>query len=64
MSGYLRQVLRIGLEAEPGSVLLISVLHDDCCSHLAGSGRCNCNPEIVVRQGGEHDHIDPLEESV
>jgi len=58
--GYLREVLRIAAAAEPGSVNLITVLHDDWCAYWTGAGRCDCNPEIVVRQGDAHD---PLEES-
>lgn len=58
--GYLREVLRIASAAEPGSVNLVTVLHDDWCAYWTGAGRCDCNPDIVVRQGGPHD---PLEES-
>ena len=54
----LREVMRIVVAAEPGSVLAISVLHDDWCSHWMGTGRCNCSPEVVVRRGGPHDHLE------
>jgi hypothetical protein len=58
MSGnYLREALRIALAAEPGTVNLVTVLHDDWCSCLTGTGRCDCNAEIVVRRGDSHDSI-------
>jgi len=60
MSGYLREVMRIALAAEPGTALLLTVRHDDWCAYWTGAGRCDCNAEIVVRQGCPHD---PLEES-
>ena len=55
---YMREVMRVVVAAEPGSCLLITVLHDDWCEHFKGTGRCNCSPEIVVRQGGPHDHVE------
>jgi hypothetical protein len=50
MSGnYVDAVLRIATSAEPGSGLLVTVLHDAWCAHLAGTGPCDCDPDLVVR---------------
>ena len=57
MSGYLSEVMRIALTLEPGTVNVVTVLHDDWCSYFKGTGRCDCSPEIIVRQGGPHDII-------
>ena len=51
MSGnYLPLVLRAALELQAGAGYRVTVLHDDWCAYLAGTGPCDCDPEIVVRR--------------
>lgn len=57
-AGYLSEVMRIARAAEPGAVIRVSVTHDDWCACWTGAGRCDCNPEVVVRQGGPHDALE------
>lgn len=45
---YLRKVLEIASAVEPGTGLLLTVLHDDWCGYWTGQ-RCDCDPEIVRR---------------
>ena len=39
---------RLGLVPRVG-VAHLDVYHDDWCRHLAGTGSCNCAPEVKVR---------------
>ena len=36
------------LIGRPGVFREITVLHDDGCRLLAGTGPCNCSPDLVV----------------
>jgi len=33
-------------KVQPGNVYTIAVRHDDWCALLAGTGPCNCNPDV------------------
>lgn len=33
---------------KPGTVSGISILHDDWCAALKGTGPCNCDPDVVL----------------
>jgi len=56
VSGYLARVLRILEHILPGTVARITVSHDHWCAYWTGAGRCDCDPDLVVRR-------DDLEES-
>jgi hypothetical protein len=44
---YLKRVLEtLNANNVPGTVTYITVLHDDDCALLGGTGDCNCEPEI------------------
>ncbi len=46
---YAKEVIRQGREAAarfPGRAFTVEVRHDDWCALLAGTGPCNCNPEV------------------
>ena len=52
---YLPAVVRLLATLTPGTGLDVSVLHDSWCAELAGTGPCNCDPELLVRRPGDAD---------
>jgi hypothetical protein len=47
---YAAAVLRLLATVPPGTGLDVSVLHDSWCAQLAGTGPCDCAPELLVRR--------------
>lgn len=45
---YMRGVLEIVADLEPGSANVVTILHDDWCGYWTGQ-RCDCDPEFTVR---------------
>jgi len=50
---YMAEVLKMDLleHLEPGTVNVVTVMHDEWCALLKAGGRCDCNPEIVLSAG-------------
>ncbi len=47
---YVAKMLEVAAEiGEPGKVILLDIAHDDWCPLLAGSGPCECEPDVSVR---------------
>ena len=46
---YVPLVLRAALELQAAAGYRVTVKHDSWCALLAGTGPCDCSPEIVVR---------------
>jgi len=45
---YMRGVLKLVADLEPGSAHVVTVLHDSWCGYWTGQ-RCDCDPELVHR---------------
>lgn len=55
MSGhnYWRAVMEAiadGAVPSPGTVAVMTLLHDDWCALLSGSGPCDCDPEVLTEE--------------
>jgi hypothetical protein len=49
-SNYWAPVFEARRHLPPGHVAIFDVLHDDWCGLLAGTGRYDCNPDVIVRE--------------
>jgi hypothetical protein len=45
---YMAAVARLAASVPPGTALHVTVRHDEWCALLAGTGPCNCSPELHV----------------
>jgi len=52
-NNYANEVIRQGLDAEPG-LYITDVYHDDWCAFFDG-GVCNCKPDVRTREWGRRD---------
>lgn len=45
---YMRGVLKLVADLEPGSMNVVTILHDDWCGYWSARP-CDCSPEFTVR---------------
>ena len=43
---YLGELIKLKNRIPPGSIISVTVLHDDWCA-VFGGGVCDCSPEII-----------------
>ena len=48
---YLKKVADLGLTLAPGAEMTMDFAHDNWCDALNGRGFCNCDPDVIVREG-------------
>jgi hypothetical protein len=49
------EAIASGAIPPPGEIAIMTVLHDDWCALLSGSGPCDCDPEILTEEIDQRD---------